>query len=122
MSSNWQAITVKPMSQILCYYTNITRTIQQIRVINSQKLNLEKIVFPQQRIFFEAMPEGQLEVYTAQAGKSKCLQVFACQNLEVNQDNDNFTHSIQEWTGGKGNYIYPSQVSPKSLIETIPAK
>ena len=85
MLSNWQAATThtKPISKMLCYYTNSTRKMQIIRVANSGDLNLEKIVFHQQRILFEATAEGQLEVYTSQAGEKRIAQIIPCQNLQV---------------------------------------
>ncbi|MDJ0636588.1 MAG: DUF1830 domain-containing protein [Xenococcaceae cyanobacterium MO_188.B29] len=87
MSSNWQAATIntKPISKMLCYYTNSTRQMQIIRVTNSEDLNLEKIVFHQQRILFEATAEGLLEIYTSQAGKKRIAQIIPCQNLQVDR-------------------------------------
>ena len=88
MLSSWQAASAQPISNIstiLCYYINSTRKMQLIRVASSQNLSLEKIVFPQQRILFEAIAEGQLEIYTSQAGKQKIAQVIPCQSLQVNQ-------------------------------------
>ncbi|MDJ0531718.1 MAG: DUF1830 domain-containing protein [Xenococcaceae cyanobacterium MO_207.B15] len=85
MSSNWQAATTEPISEMLCYYTNSTSKMQLIRVTKSQNLDLEKIVFPQQRLLFEAIPEGQLEIYSDRAGKQSLVEVISCQSLQVNQ-------------------------------------
>ena len=85
MSSNWQTTTVRPISKILCYYTNTTCKMQLIRVNQSLNLNSEKIVFPQQRIFFEATPQGQLEIYTTSKTHPRLVQIIPCQNLEVNR-------------------------------------
>jgi hypothetical protein len=57
---------------------------QLIRVTDSRNLNLEKIVFPQQRILFETRYEGRLEIYTSQAGMARLAQIIPCQNLQVN--------------------------------------
>ena len=91
MSSNWQAATAEPVLNMVCHYTNSTRKMQLIRVIDSQNLYSEKIVFPQQRILFEAVPEGQLAIYTNQAGIPRCIQIIPCQNLQVNQVRQNRT-------------------------------
>ncbi|MDJ0647870.1 MAG: DUF1830 domain-containing protein [Xenococcaceae cyanobacterium MO_188.B19] len=85
MSSNWQTATAQPISKILCYYTNSSRKMQLIRVTQSLNLNSEKIVFPQQRIFFEAIPQGQLEIYTASVARPRFVQMIPCQNLQVNR-------------------------------------
>ena len=47
-------------------------------------LSLEKIVFPQQRILFEAMPEAQLEIYNSCSEKLEITQVISCENLKIN--------------------------------------
>ncbi|WP_041620448.1 DUF1830 domain-containing protein [Stanieria cyanosphaera] len=85
---------------MLCYYINPTNKIQLIRVIKDRHLNqrsdaaaqmnsvvisdFEKIIFPQQRILFEAMPEAQLEIYYSQGKNPKIAQTIPCQNLKVN--------------------------------------
>lgn len=91
MSSNWQATTTKPITTILCYYTNSSSKMQLIRVTDSRNLNLEKIVFPQQRILFETIYEGQLEIYTSQAGTARLVQIIPCQNLQVNPIRERLT-------------------------------
>ncbi len=85
MSSNWQTGTAQTISKILCYYTNSSPKMQLIRVTQSLNLNSEKIVFPQERVLFEAIAQGQLEVYNTSVSDSKCVQKISCQNLEVNQ-------------------------------------
>ncbi len=77
-------IATARLSTMLCYYINSTNKIQLIRVIKDRCLSLEKIVFPQQRILFEAMPEGQLEIYYSQGKNPKIAQTIPCQNLKVN--------------------------------------
>ena len=72
-------------SKILCYYFNSTYEIQLIRLWNGRNYSIEKIVFAQQRILFEAKPENILEVHTKQAGEQLLESVFTCNNLQVNQ-------------------------------------
>lgn len=72
-------------STILCYYFNSSNTIQHIRVGNGNNYSLEKIIFPQQRILFEAIPEGMLEVHTKQQDQQLLEEVFSCLNLKANQ-------------------------------------
>lgn len=82
MSSSDRATTVK-LSKTLYHYCNDTNKIQLIRVANSDYPNLEKIVFPQQRILFEATPEAQLKIYNSQSGKPKLEKTVFCRNLKV---------------------------------------
>ena len=69
---------------MLCYYANTTDRIQLIRVVKDRCLNLEKIVFPQQRILFEAMSESQLEIYNSQSPKLRIAKIIPCRDLEIN--------------------------------------
>lgn len=82
MTINRQAATTESISY-LCYYTNSTPELQILRVTNSKNFNLEKIIFPRQRILFEAIPEGQLEIYTKKAGKREIAQIIPCRYLRV---------------------------------------
>lgn len=50
-------------NQILCCYTNSTQQMQMIRITNIPNWNFEMIVFPKQRLMFEACPEANLEIY-----------------------------------------------------------
>ena len=87
MSSTWQVTKTESIEKILCYYTNSSHRIQRIRIHNgtSRDLNLEKIVFPQQRILFEALSQGQVEIYLSQADKPSCINIIPCLDLKVNQ-------------------------------------
>lgn len=71
------------MSKRLCYYFNSTYKIQFVRLWNG-KTYLKKIIFPQQRILFEAKLEELLEVHTKQEDKQLIESIFVCHNL-VNQ-------------------------------------
>ena len=51
-------------NRILCSYTNSTKQIQMIRITNIPNCDFEKIVFPQQRLMFEADSEAELEIYS----------------------------------------------------------
>ena len=106
MSLSDQA-TIVQSSETLCYYVNTTNQIQLIRVVKDRCLdartcglslclapdgdagshrclNLEKIVFPQQRILFEAMSEAQLEIYNSLSEDLRIAKIIPCRNLEVN--------------------------------------
>ena len=73
--------TTQPTAKTLCCYTNPTRKIQLIKVTNGKHQSLEKIIFPQQKILFEAIPEEQLAVYSEQQGEQMLVEIVSCQNL-----------------------------------------
>ena len=72
-------------SIILCYYFNSTHQIQLVRLWNGKGYSLEKIVFPSQRILFEAKPENILEVHTKQEDEQLLESVLVCNSLQVSQ-------------------------------------
>lgn len=73
------------MTSILCYYTNASRQLQQIRLQENADLSLDRIVFPGEKFIFEALPEGALEIYTYTATGLQLLQTIACPRLQVLQ-------------------------------------
>lgn len=85
MPSNTNSALIQQTSKKLCYYFNPTHEIQLIRLWNGRSYSLEKIIFPQQRILFEAKPEGILEVHAKQEGEQLLESIFVCHNLQVKQ-------------------------------------
>ncbi len=47
----------------LCCYINRTNKIQIGRIANIDQWYFEKVIFPQQRLLFDAPPEAELEIY-----------------------------------------------------------
>jgi len=73
---------------ILCYYTNVGNKLQILRLENiSEDLN-EKIIFPGQRILFQALPGSILKIYAGAAEGEKFIDQIQCQHLRVYQGND----------------------------------
>ena len=77
--------TAQVTLEMLYCYTNSTHKMQLIRVLTNDSCNYEKVVFPQQRIFLSAIPEGWLEVYIERDGKQVLEKMFSCQDLPANQ-------------------------------------
>jgi hypothetical protein len=49
---------------ILCYYINDTADTQIIRMVSESVYHFERIVFPEERVLFEAFPESYLEIHS----------------------------------------------------------
>jgi len=81
-------LPAKYTDRILCYYVNFTRKLQIIRVINISGWHFECIVFPTERILFEALPEAQLEVHTTRLGCPILLEYIACNRLRTHEGSD----------------------------------
>lgn len=75
----------KVSNKILCYYSNFSNQIQIIRITNIPNFYFEKVVFPGDRILFEAVPNAQLEVYTSTTGCEILLEKISCDRLHVNE-------------------------------------
>lgn len=71
--------------KVLCHYFNSTYKIQLIRLWNGRSYSLERIIFPQQRILFEAKPEETLKVHVKRDGKQLLETIFICHSLQVKQ-------------------------------------
>lgn len=84
MPLNEQVIIDKSVPDMLCYYVNSTSKTQLIQVTNGQKIYWERIIFPQQRILFEAVPEFKLEIQNNQLENIRVTKTIPCQDLKVN--------------------------------------
>ncbi len=54
---------VDSCSFALCCYVNRTDQIQIGRIVNIEQWYFEKVIFPQQRLLFDAPLEAELEIY-----------------------------------------------------------
>jgi len=72
--------------QILCYYTNTTHQIQIVRSLHTAKHCFERVVFPGQRLLFEAMPEAQIEIHTGTTVTAILSDRIPCSRLRVHTD------------------------------------
>ena len=77
----------KSVSKIHCAYINSTPQMQFVRVVDRQteKLELEKIVFPLQRTILETSSQGKLEVYINHQGKLILNRTLLCRELKADR-------------------------------------
>lgn len=68
-------------NRILCYYENVTSQVQVARIANIPNWLFERVVFPQQRLLFEALPEALLEVRNS--SNTSLLDEIPCPRLQV---------------------------------------
>ncbi len=86
---------IKVNNKNLCYYGNFTSQIQIARVKNIPNLNFERVVFPGDRLLFEAAPEAELEVYVSKTGREILLNKISCDRLCVNEGISTYQVSSQ---------------------------
>jgi hypothetical protein len=73
-------------NRILCYYVNPTNQIQIIRITNIPNWYFEKVVFPKQRLIFEAFPEALLEIHTGIMASAILSDKIQCHLLSVKEE------------------------------------
>jgi hypothetical protein len=72
--------------KIVCCYMNSTSQIQVTRITNMPNWYFERVVFPGQRLLFEAMSEAQLEIHTGMMASAILSDTIPCSRLQVHQD------------------------------------
>lgn len=73
-------------SLILCYYFNSSNQIQIIRISNVPNWYFEKVVFPKQRLMFEAIPDATLEINTKIIADFILSDKIQCNLLSVEEE------------------------------------
>ena len=68
---------------ILCSYQNRTSTVQIIRITNIPHWYFERVIFPQELLLFEALPEAVLEIYSSDEMTMILRDRFLCDSLKV---------------------------------------
>ena len=69
--------------RILCYYANDTYKMKIARITNIPNFHFERVVFPGERLLFEAPSEAQLKIYISRFSTSVLVEVIACDRLVV---------------------------------------
>ncbi len=88
---------MKPMAQIfdplpsdgatklLCCYVNATSQMQIARITNIANWYFERVVFPGQRLLFEAVSDAQLEIHTGMMASAILSDTIPCSTLCVEE-------------------------------------
>ena len=68
---------------ILCSYQNRTSTVQIIRITNIPHWYFERVVFPGQRLVFEAVSRGILEIHSGMMASAILSDSIPCHRLAI---------------------------------------
>ena len=68
---------------IVCCYVNATSRIQIARITNIPNWYFERVVFPGQRLVFEALPESLLEIHCGMMASAILADTIPCDRLEI---------------------------------------
>ena len=74
---------------LLCCYVNTTSQIQVARITNISNWYFERVVFPGQRLVFEALPAAMLEIHTGMMASSILSDTIPCARLAVTEGSEN---------------------------------
>jgi hypothetical protein len=76
-------LSCQPQSSkmILCCYVNHTDKVQIGRISNVADWYLERVIFPGQRLLFEAPNSAELEIYTNSFSTALLAQRIKCESL-----------------------------------------
>ncbi len=69
--------------RLLCGYVNATNQIQIARITNIPNWYFERVVFPGQRLLFEALSDAHLEIHTGMMASAILSDTIACSSLEI---------------------------------------
>ncbi|MBN3908696.1 MAG: DUF1830 domain-containing protein [Nostoc sp. NMS1] len=71
--------------KILCCYINATSKIQVARICNIPNWYFERVVFPGQRLVFEAPRKGQVEIHTGMMASAILSDKIPCDRLMLDE-------------------------------------
>jgi len=69
---------------LVCCYINGTSTIQIARITNIPNWYFERVVFPGQRLLFEAVTGALLEIHTGMMASAILSDSIPCEELSIN--------------------------------------
>ena len=111
-------------SKILCCYVNATSQIQIARIANIPNWYFERVVFPGQRLVFEAMRAAALEIHTGMMASAILSDKIPCDRLQINEgpySNVNLSRSRGEVQGDRTATAGRSKSREISEPLTVPA-
>ncbi len=73
---------------VVCCYVNATSKIQIARITNIPNWYFERVVFPGQRLIFEALPTALLEIHTGMMASAILSDTIACSSLVIEQEEE----------------------------------
>lgn len=76
-------LSSKDNNQILCYYANVSHLVQVVRIANIPNWYMERVIFPGQRLMFEAPAEAVLEIHTGMVASAILSDKIPCYVLRV---------------------------------------
>jgi Domain of unknown function (DUF1830) len=99
-------------SPCLCCYVNATSQMQIARITNIANWYFERVVFPGQRLLFEALPEAHLEIHTGMMASSILSDTIPCVDLRLAEEFSPFKSGESDQAIEQKNEGVPVAVRP----------
>jgi hypothetical protein len=99
--------------KILCCYVNATSKIQIARICNIANWYFERVVFPGQRLVFEAPQKAQMEIHTGMMASAILSDKIPCDRLAIGEPGNSEINTDS---------IGIDAISTKSKVQSINTK
>jgi hypothetical protein len=86
MAQIFDPLPLDSVEYMVCCYVNATSRIQIVRITNIPNWYFERVVFPGQRLVFEALPEALLEVHCGMMASAILSDTIPCSSLRVQEE------------------------------------
>ena len=108
--------------KFLCCYVNATSKIQVARISNISNWYFERVVFPGQRLVFEAPESAQLEIHTGMVASAILSDTIPCDRLAINEANGSAleVNSLNQSRGSIDKNPITSSINSKNEDTTKP--
>lgn len=100
---------------LLCCYINATSNIQIARICNIPNWYFERVVFPGQRLVFEALPEAQLEIHTGMMASSILSDTIPCERLCIQPETTDSNGSAAKPVAAETETKQALELAPKPI-------
>jgi hypothetical protein len=95
--------------KVLCCYINATSKIQVARITNIPNWYFERVVFPGQRLVFEAPIDGQMEIHTGMMASAILSDTIPCDRLLMDEPSNSEFNTDS---------VVTDPISTKSIVQT----
>jgi Domain of unknown function (DUF1830) len=105
--------------KILCCYVNATSQIQIARITNIPNWYFERVVFPGQRLVFEAVPSALMEIHTGMMASAILSDKIPCDRLQINEGPYSTINPLTTSTGSNHTQRN-TRLKTREIPETLP--
>lgn len=122
MTQIFDPVPSDSQDSLLCCYVNATSQIQIARITNIPNWYFERVVFPGQRLVFEAPPQALLEIHTGMMASSILSDTIPCHRLLVSQSGNAYGYAVSAQSAEPADIKpHPETVdTPRVLPEKLP--